>query len=175
MPFIVRCCFFTCFVSLRSQVVIDGNCYFDISLPCLSLFLCTTFVFVASISMTSVSPPGISFIPESECKVNTFFRTGKTFRKIFCGIFTLPHATLRKSTPYDRIFFSAFSTHLRQCSISGGTVIYNYGETKAAEDHLDRFWIFQILEFCILWCAWEWNHVANVCHTCNKKQQTLET
>ena len=106
MPFIVRCCFFTCFVSLRSQVVIDGNCYFDISLPCLSLFLCTTFVFVASISMTSVSPPGISFIPESECKVNTFFRTGKTFRKIFCGIFTLPHATLRKSTPYDRIFFS---------------------------------------------------------------------
>ena len=25
------------------------------------------------------------------------------------------------------------------------------------------------LELCVLWCTWEWDYIADVCHTCNEE------
>ena len=42
------------------------------------------------------------------------------------------------------------------------------------EGHRNRLHFF-ILEFCVLWCTWEWNHVADILHTGYEENQTLET
>ena len=32
-----------------------------------------------------------------------------------------------------------------------------------------------LLELCVLWCTWEWNHITDVLHTSYEEYQTLET
>ena len=37
------------------------------------------------------------------------------------------------------------------------------------------FYLDRELELCVLWCTWEWNHVADILHTGYEENQTLET
>ena len=83
MPFIVRCCFFTCFVSLRSQVVIDGNCYFDIftlslTVPLYYFRLCCKYF--NDLCLASRKP--LSF-PKASAKLTPFSEPAKLFARFF--------------------------------------------------------------------------------------------
>lgn len=59
------------------------------------------------------------------------------------------------------------------CSVVAPSVPMNRTMKPVSKD-IETGFIF-ILEFCVLWCTWEWNHVADILHTGYEENQTLET
>ena len=44
-----------------------------------------------------------------------------------------------------------------------------------AGDDVVNFCRGRLLIFCVLWCAWEWDHVTDVAHTCHEEEETLKS